>query len=151
MYEEENKPQTNPKKVGVVIALVFVALALIISSLSKIKIQRKVPKQTPNTTKVAEVESNNKVLKYIQNTSVLNLNSDIKYIDGRIVGKEMLLDGTQVVFKLSIDVGSITGGNPINYYCSYSVYLGVSNGDILEVSYMNPSESTITIVSATRK
>lgn len=84
----------------------------------------------------------------IVDTSLLDYSQPIIETKGTVTAKQCYLDGTQVVYLLTITLDEINSSN-VKYYCSYQVYNSVEEGTRLSVTYQKLTESSFSIYNVT--
>lgn len=84
----------------------------------------------------------------IVDTSLLDYSQPIVETTGTVHSKQCLLDGTQVVYLLTITLDELNSST-VKYYCSYQVYSSVKEGTRLSVSYQKLTESSFSVYSVT--
>lgn len=159
------------KKAGVIIAVAIVGLALLIYGVSHIKVVRKPQtdtKQPQATAVVTEVSKKQKQDKSNESSSSTSTpDSDLPLVEiiaedkldyssvdqtttGVVKSKKCYLSGNQVVHLIEIEATMGTSKNNVLYFCSYSVYEQLYEGEILNLVYRQTTANTYAVISVSR-
>ena len=84
----------------------------------------------------------------ITDSSLLDYTQPVIQTKGTVHTKQCLLDGTQVVYLLTITLDELNSSS-VKYYCTYQVYNSVEEGTRLTVSYQKLTESSFSVYSVT--
>lgn len=146
------------KKAGVIAASVLFIVVLVIlavhNGLSNKKGGGADYAPPPNTSSVQSSSQSSSPSSYdigmyvISNESLLDYSSPVIETQGTVSGKHCYLDGTQVVYLITITLDEINSST-VKYYCSYQVYNSVEKGTRLSVSYQKLTESSFSVYSVT--
>lgn len=153
------------KLVGLIVAGLFILVALVLYIINGIKIQ---PKPQHNNSQqvstnydgnrgnnsgsqtVQTSDPNSKSLIYIPEDTVTNYSGDMYEAIGKVTNKAKYLDGKQIVYLVQVQLvfGSTT--ETIDFWCNYSTYLNVKVGESVSVSYQSVSDNYISISTITK-
>lgn len=167
------------KKIGIILFVACVLLALGITACSHIKIQKKDKVNTSQSEQVSQIdesvadtevsatsvsgdnsentESSSEqgteqlVLDKIVAENKLDYTGDLQDTIGVVSDKYCYLEGSQVLYCIQIDaiIGDVA--QPVSYYCTYSTYESVSVGDKLTLSYKNTTQNTFALISVAKE
>jgi len=164
------------KKVGVIIFVFCIVLALGLVFLRRVHITRKdTPKSTPSvvsqqegqevqskpidsqtTQKQDSQQPDNKsgsasadsvVLNKVVAEEKLNYSGTDQTTIGQVESKNCYLQGTQIVYCVSIKATMGTSEQTMKYYCTYSTYESLQVGQSLSVIYKQTTANTFAIMS----
>lgn len=162
-HEQQVKVNLGYKSVGLVLGGIFILLALILLVLSKTKIRKadnvqqpvsqvtqqsgvsqEQPQETITSTPIKSDIDSVSLLK-IPSDLTLNYSGDVFEANGTVTGKERYLQGSQVVYCISIKIALGSVSQDVKYYCNYASYNQVNKGDLLIIKYQIPQEGYISI------
>lgn len=149
------------KTIGIIIAGLFLLVALILLILSNVKVK---PKQKNNstvsntiqTTSQIETENNtiapskansDNVLSIIEipASTKLNYNGEIFESNAQVIKKIKYLDGHQVIYCIVLKIVAGSTSDEVKYYCNYSSFGAVNVGDLVFVKYQQPQDGYVSI------
>lgn len=161
------KFKLSPQKAAFVIAGILILLALVFMFIDSIHIDKvdKTPQQNTqvqesNTTPPVDeqpaqqdktpVNTNSVVLVEVPASLSLNYSGDVLTANGTVASKAKFVQGTQVLYCITINLVFGSSSETINYYCNYASYNAVSNGDIVVVTYQQVEDSYISVNSISK-
>lgn len=149
------------KTIGIIIAGLFLLVALILLILSNVKVK---PKQKNNptvnntvqTTSQIETEddtiapskaSSDNVLSMIEipASTKLDYNGEVFESNAQVVKKIKYLEGHQVIYCIVLKIVAGSTSDEVKYYCNYSSFGAVSVGDLVFVKYQQPQDGYVSI------
>lgn len=161
-----NKTSFSPKIIAIILAGVFLVLALILFIISAIRskpnnsgsdnqsVQLQTQQSTEVTSKNNNDNSNNKSSDYkmieIPDSMNINYSGEVYDIEGTVLEKKRFKIGSQLMYDIKIHIVLGSDSETWNYYCGYNAYKGVSIGDNVVVSYQVPQEGYISINSVSK-
>lgn len=161
------------KKVAVIIAVVCVLAALVFFGLDKIHFTKKTPTQQPNQQQQVQqggntqqeqnntggdntqsappqVDVNSVTLVEIPDTMQLDYNGDIFEINGTVLNKLKYVQQHQVLYCINVGIVFGSQQETISYYCNYSSFNAVNQGDIVILKYQQVNDSYISVLSISK-
>ena len=142
------------KKAGVIAAVVLFVVVLILVAVHNGSSNKKeggavtVSPSSTTTSPSTNTRGYDIGLFKIADTSLLDYTQPVIQTQGTISSKECLLDGTQVVYLLTITLDELNSSS-VKYYCSYQVYSSVEKGTRVLVAYQKLTESSFSVYSVT--
>lgn len=140
------------KMVAVIVAGVFVILALILLGLGNMNITKKKQTQTNQQTQTSQqtqntqqVDKDSVSLVEIPNNYSLDYNGQVYEANGTVVDKVKYLIGNQVVYDVVINISVGSSSERVNFYCNYSSFSAVNIGDLVTVKYQQVQEGYISV------
>lgn len=149
------------KTIGIIIAGLFLLVALILLILSNVKVK---PKQnnnstvgnttqatsqieTENSTTAPSNSNSNNVVSMIEipTSTKLNYNGEVFESNAQVVKKIKYLEGHQVIYCIVLKIVAGSSSEEVKYYCNYSSFGAVSVGDLVFVKYQQPQDGYISI------
>lgn len=165
------------KKVAFIILIVGVLAALLFLGLDKIHFTKKPqqPSQT-NNPPVSQGNTNNQggqtgqntqtpsanpggeqkpnvdsvTLVEIPETMALDYNSDVLEANGKVINKLKYVQGHQVLYCINIGVAVGSSSETVSYYCNYSSFNAVKEGDIVILTYQQVNDTYISVISISK-
>lgn len=143
------------KKIGIILFVACVLLALGITACSHIKIQKKDKVNTSQSEQVSQIDESVADTE-VSATSVSGDNSENTESSseqdtvGVVNDKYCYLEGSQVLYCIQINVIIGDVAQPVSYYCTYSTYESVNVGDKLTLSYKNTTQNTFALISVAK-
>lgn len=170
---QEAQPAKIPMKlVGIILAVVILAVALIFMFIDKVKIspkpsdtqeiqhqqQTEAPVQdTQNVQQSGVVSepvqsqpSDVTTLLEIPDSTAMNYSGDILTANGKITARRKFVQGHQVIYGLEITIAVGSSSEVINFYCNYATFNAVGLGDVVIVKYQQVSDSYISVNEVTK-
>lgn len=163
------------KRVALIIAVLCLVLALVFLGLDKIHINKKptstqpsqtTPTQTSQTDTRTQDETGEQtpqtqpstqptnvdsvVLVEIPKDTHLDYNGDILTANGKVINKLKYVQAHQVLYCVNIGVAFGSTTETVSYYCNYSSFNAVSEGDIVVLTYQQVNDSYISILSISK-
>lgn len=160
------------KKAGAIVGILLILIALGIFVISKLEFVPKENKKksqssttsittttepvkitTSESTKVTstrEPESNSSSgLSLVEITAEdkLSYDSPEQSTTGVVSKKVCYLYGNQVVYAIELQATMGTESNTVEYFCTYSVYSQVEEGDMLNINYKQTTSNTYAVMS----
>ena len=163
------------KMVAVIILAICVVVALIFAFTDKIHFNKK--PSTPNNPGTVETQQpqqgnqpqqndgqnqqqggnsqgnagiNSVTLVEIPDSTQLNYNGDILTANGKVANKLKYVQGHQVLYCINVTVAFGSQSQTISYYCNYSSFNAVKEGDIVVLNYQQVNDSYISVVSISK-
>lgn len=165
------------KKAGIIVAIGLLILALLVFILSNLELVPKDNKQgseqneKPATSSIvvdesasseestatedsstSEPESSSSGLSLVEIVAEekLDYDSPEQQTTGVVSRKSCYLSGTQVVYCIEMQATMGTETKDVTYFCSYSVYSQVEEGDILNIAYKQTTTNTFALMSVSK-
>ena len=166
------------KKIGIILFVACILLALGITACSHVKIQKKDKVNTSQSEQVAQIDESvadtevsatsvsgdssgntessegqgteQLILDKIIAENKLDYTGDLLDTVGIVNDKYCYLEGSQVLY--CVEINAIIGdvAQPVSYYCTYLTYESVSIGDKLTLSYKNTTQNTFALISVAK-
>lgn len=162
----KKKVNLGTKSVGLLIALLFVILALVFMFFDGVSIKKK-PKPTPIPNQgtvtsspqtvtqaptqggqqggTSSIASGSVTLIEIPVTTSLNYSGDILETSGTVLTKTKYVQAHQVLYCITIRVAVGSSVEDINYYCNFASYSAVKVGDLLVIKYQQVDDNYISV------
>lgn len=154
MPDNESEKSGGYLKAGLVVGAVLIILALIISGLGNIKIEKKKPTTSKKVevskekdTSTNKVSSTDVVLSKVVNEDLLDYSGVAQVVNGVIASKSIYLKGNQIVYSLDIEIGIGASHTVVNYYCPYDTFDSVKVNDTVSVTYKQVSKSAFAVMN----
>lgn len=144
------------KTAGIIIAVLFLLIALFLMMLDSIKIkpkQQAQPKTSTQSTQqtASQPSSNNESfeggisLVEIPESTTLDYTTGLLEATGTVVRKVKYLEDHQVIYCIIIRIAAGSASEDIRHYCNYDSYAGVEVGDLIQVTYQQVQEGYISL------
>lgn len=157
------------KKVALIILAACVVVALVFLGLDKIHITKKPSQpssnqpQQSNSNQTQQQGVSNNTQQGSTNTSVegvtlieipdtvsLDYNGDIMEANGKVINKLKYVQSHQVLYCINIGVALGSSSETVSYYCNYSSYNAVKEGDIVVLRYQQVNDTYISVISISK-
>lgn len=86
----------------------------------------------------------------IPDTMTLDYNGDILEANGKVINKLKYVQGHQVLYCINIGVAVGSSSETVSYYCNYSSFNAVKEGDIVVLKYQQVNDSYISVISISK-
>ena len=171
--QETPAVNVNKKMAALIIAGVFIVLALVFLFFDGLKVtkndtsQQQVQQNQQQTqqqqahqsqqqaqqsqqSQQSNNTSSNDVIVEVPNSVSLNYSGDVLEANGTVTQKIKMVQGNQLIYKIVISSNINGQTQSINYYCTYSSYNAVSKGDLVIITYQQVNDGYISINSITK-
>lgn len=79
-----------------------------------------------------------------------DMSADDQVTTGVVASKKCYLDGQQIIYLVSIDVSMGVTNTSVDYFCTYSTFTELKEGDALSVTYRQAGQSGFSLIGVTR-
>ena len=145
------KVSLNLKSAGMLIAVSFVLLAIVLFAINSINAkpaskpqQQQGQQQTQPQAQTKPAKSDVSLIP-VPSTTQVDYSGKIYEATGTVTSKSKYLCGNQVVYLIKVEIQMGGSAMNISYFCGYNVYNGVSNGDVVTVKYQQVSDACFSV------
>lgn len=112
--------------------------------------QQEQPGGTPSGGQVDTSNINSVTLVEIPPSTSLDYNGDVLTANGQVINKLKYVQGHQVLYCINVEVAFGSASQTISYYCNYSSFNAVKEGDIVILNYQQVNDTYISVVSISK-
>lgn len=154
--QEVNLPPINMgyKTVGIVVAVILVAIALIIYSISNMsankatqQTQQPVVEQQQEEEPQEQQSTGGTDFKEVPEETNIDYSKDIISAQGTVSSMRRYLQDSQVIYCIDLNISM---GQIVHYYCGYDVFKQVKVGDVLKVQYQQVSDTCYSVCNISK-
>lgn len=164
------KTNFSTKTIAFIVAGGILVVALLLTGIDKVHINKKDTTNTNTNTTVVQEEQQNlggsssqqeqsnqvtesqtsmdsAVLVEIPNSTSMTYSNDTLKVNGKVTDKKKYVQGKQIVYCVEITIAVGSSSETVNYYCTSATFNQIGKGDILIVNYVQVDDNYISITN----